>query len=422
MSSSGLDKRKLLLQEIVQTEADYVTDLHFIQLKYIKTLRRQKDVVSGEELFQLFGNLDLITSVNDSLYKKLKACLVAAGPDAHGNDIEGFGEVFTEMAKMMLCYHQYCNTHKEALELAARLETKNPAFKNFIDSHLDPETGCPIQLKNYLIKPVQRVCRYPMLLKELIKLTPAGHKDMESLQLALEKVEAVTQHINTTKANYDNRQKMMEVERRLSEVPGPRLSEDRNRIFYKEGPLEKINPKGKVQTRQFFLFSDVLLWGRVQRMKKNHFTFKKFLPLDSALVTDVPDDGKNMFRFDVVRMDTKKIYHLMAKSAAHKKEWMTSIESVIDGYVALRKQEDILRKESIRVEMKNEEENFAAASSSSTRVDAASSVDAFKEMNGKLELKVNELTAQLRDAKQLNADLMLRLDQLEARLRAVENK
>jgi hypothetical protein len=37
------------------------------------------------------------------------------------------------MAKMMLCYHQYCNTHKEALELATKLENKNPAFKTFID-------------------------------------------------------------------------------------------------------------------------------------------------------------------------------------------------------------------------------------------------------------------------------------------------
>jgi hypothetical protein len=47
--------------------------------KYIKTLRRQKDVVSGEELFQLFGNMDLIYSVNKTLYEKLKTCLEEAG-------------------------------------------------------------------------------------------------------------------------------------------------------------------------------------------------------------------------------------------------------------------------------------------------------------------------------------------------------
>jgi len=38
--------------------------------------------------------------------------------------------------------------------------------------------------------------------------------------------------------------------------------------------MEKINPKGKVQSRYFFLFSDMLVWCKVKNLKKQLYVFK----------------------------------------------------------------------------------------------------------------------------------------------------
>ena len=48
-----------------------------------------------------------------------------------------------------------------------------------------------LDLRSFLIMPVQRVPRYRLLLKELLKRTPEGHADRASIQEALGKVEEV---------------------------------------------------------------------------------------------------------------------------------------------------------------------------------------------------------------------------------------
>jgi hypothetical protein len=40
-----------------------------------------------------------------------------------------------------------------------------------------------LDLKSFLIKPVQRICQYPLLLQELLKHTPDAHKDRASVEL-----------------------------------------------------------------------------------------------------------------------------------------------------------------------------------------------------------------------------------------------
>ena len=58
-----------------------------------------------------------------------------------------------------------------------------------------------IELPSYLIKPIQRICKYPLILAELVKATPATHPDHSDLQEALIKLkkmaELLNEHFNT---------------------------------------------------------------------------------------------------------------------------------------------------------------------------------------------------------------------------------
>ena len=60
-------------------------------------------------------------------------------------------------------------------------------------SHIIPT----IQLQSYLIKPVQRICKYPLLLKELIKLSdPETYPYLNELNEGYEAIKRVTEKVN----------------------------------------------------------------------------------------------------------------------------------------------------------------------------------------------------------------------------------
>ena len=51
-------------------------------------------------------------------------------------------------------------------------------------------------LGSLLIAPVQRVCRYPLLFKALLKRVPAGHPDRAALEGAAAEVNALAARVN----------------------------------------------------------------------------------------------------------------------------------------------------------------------------------------------------------------------------------
>lgn len=112
------------------------------------------------------------------------------------------------------------------------------------------------------------------------------------------------------------------------------------RQFVLEGDLQKVNPRGKVQTRYFLLMSDMLIWTAAKPMKKNHYQFKGQLRLDLAIVRDTPDTEKIKNKFEIIKLDTKKIYVLVAESPELKKKWMAAIEVIINSYLEAEKIKD----------------------------------------------------------------------------------
>ncbi|XP_036025785.1 dynamin-binding protein isoform X2 [Onychomys torridus] len=191
-----LEKRAKVVAELVQTEKDYIRDLEMCIERVMVPLQQAQ--VPNVDFEGLFGNMQTVIKVSKQLLAALEIG-DAVGPVFldHRDELEG-------------TYRVYCQNHDEAISLLEIYEKDEKIQKHLQDSLADlkslySEWGCTnyINLGSFLIKPVQRIMRYPLLLMELLNSTPESHPDKVPLTSAVLAVKEINVNINEYKRRKD---------------------------------------------------------------------------------------------------------------------------------------------------------------------------------------------------------------------------
>uniref|UniRef100_A0A7N9ATT4 Dynamin-binding protein n=1 Tax=Mastacembelus armatus TaxID=205130 RepID=A0A7N9ATT4_9TELE len=191
-----LEKRSKVIEELLQTEKDYLKDLQMCVEEIIEPL--QKKQVKNVDFDGLFGNLSSVISLSQRLLETLQ-------------DTDSVGKVFLDFkAELEEVYKIYCQNHDDAISLLESYE-KDENIQHHVLECLERlramyrEWGKTnyINLGSFLIKPVQRVMRYPLLLMELLGATPESHHDRPELTQALQAVKEINVNINEYKRRKD---------------------------------------------------------------------------------------------------------------------------------------------------------------------------------------------------------------------------
>ncbi|KAL6072200.1 hypothetical protein STEG23_017181, partial [Scotinomys teguina] len=191
-----LEKRAKVVAELVQTEKDYIRDLEMCIERVMVPLQQAQ--VPNVDFEGLFGNMQTVIKVSKQLLAALEIS-DAVGPVFldHRDELEG-------------TYRVYCQNHDEAISLLEVYEKDEKIQKHLQDSLADlkslyNEWGCTnyINLGSFLIKPVQRIMRYPLLLMELLNSTPESHPDKVPLTNAVLAVKEINVNINEYKRRKD---------------------------------------------------------------------------------------------------------------------------------------------------------------------------------------------------------------------------
>ncbi|XP_055976822.1 dynamin-binding protein isoform X2 [Sorex fumeus] len=191
-----LEKRSKVVEELLQTERDYIRDLDMCIERIMVPLQQAQ--VPNIDFEGLFGNMQMVIKVSKQLLADLEVS-DAVGPVFldHRDELEG-------------TYKVYCQNHDEAISLLEIYEKDEKIQKHLQDTLVDlknlyTEWGCTnyINLGSFLIKPVQRVMRYPLLLMELLNSTPESHPDKVPLTSAVLAVKEINVNINEYKRRKD---------------------------------------------------------------------------------------------------------------------------------------------------------------------------------------------------------------------------
>ncbi|XP_010191646.1 PREDICTED: dynamin-binding protein [Mesitornis unicolor] len=191
-----LEKRSKVIEELLQTERDYIRDLEMCVERIMVPLQQAQ--MQNMDFDGLFGNIHMVISFSKQLLSTLEAS-------------DTVGPVFLAQRKELeSVYRAYCQNHDEAIALLETYEKDEKIQKLLLDlldslRSLYTEWGCTnyINLGSFLIKPVQRVMRYPLLLMELLSATPEAHPDKAPLTAAVLAVKEINVNINEYKRRKD---------------------------------------------------------------------------------------------------------------------------------------------------------------------------------------------------------------------------
>ncbi|KAL3842358.1 hypothetical protein ACJMK2_020381 [Sinanodonta woodiana] len=191
------DKREKVIEEILQTEKDFLASLQLTIDTFIGPVAEKLADIDTESLF---GNIEEVADVSQKLLTKLEDAV-------NGKDFtqQTIGPCFIVMAEdMKLVYAPYCRNHDEVIELIEKY-MENDQNKAFFDKQLNKmrEKSVVFDLEALLIKPVQRILKYPLLLNELIKVTEESHADKVELLSAINAMTDVATAINEYKRRKD---------------------------------------------------------------------------------------------------------------------------------------------------------------------------------------------------------------------------
>nr|XP_014686978.1 rho guanine nucleotide exchange factor TIAM2 isoform X5 [Equus asinus]XP_044617720.1 rho guanine nucleotide exchange factor TIAM2 isoform X5 [Equus asinus] len=205
---SDADRLRKVIQELVDTEKSYVKDLSCLFDLYLEPLQNET-FLTQDEMESLFGSLPEMLEFQKVFLETLEDGISAASdfnlletPSQFRKLLFSLGGSFLYYADHFKLYSGFCANHIKVQKVLERAKT-DKAFKAFLDAR-NPTKQHSSTLESFLIKPVQRVLKYPLLLKELVSLTDHESEEHYHLTEALKAMEKVASHINEMQKIYED--------------------------------------------------------------------------------------------------------------------------------------------------------------------------------------------------------------------------
>ncbi|XP_058418496.1 phosphatidylinositol 3,4,5-trisphosphate-dependent Rac exchanger 1 protein isoform X3 [Diceros bicornis minor] len=345
-SERQLRLRLCVLNEILGTERDYVSTLRFLQSAFLHRIRQNvtdsvEKGLTEENVKILFSNIEHILEVHEDFLAALEYCLHPEPQSQHE-----LGNVFLKFKDKFCVYEEYCSNHEKALRLLVELN-KIPTVRAFLLSCmlLGGRKTTDIPLEGYLLSPIQRICKYPLLLKELAKRTPGKHPDHPAVQSALQAMKTVCSNINETKRQMEKLEALEQLQSHIEGWEGSNLTDICTQLLL-QGTLLKISA-GNIQERAFFLFDNLLVYckrkSRVTGSKKSTkrtksingslYIFRGRINTEVMEVENVEDGTADYHSNGYTVTNGWKIHNTaknkwfvcMAKTAEEKQKWLDAI-------------------------------------------------------------------------------------------------
>ncbi|XP_006871591.1 PREDICTED: pleckstrin homology domain-containing family G member 2 [Chrysochloris asiatica] len=312
-ASAKPSRLERVAREIVETERAYVRDLRSIVEDYLGPLLDGGSLgLSVQQVDTLFSNIEDIYEFSSELLEDLEG----------SSSARSIAECFVQRSEDFDIYTLYCMNYPSSLALLRELALSPPAALWLQERQAQLRHSLPLQ--SFLLKPVQRILKYHLLLQELGKhwAEDSGTGGRELVEEAIVSMTAVAWYINDMKRKQEHAARLQEVQRRLVGWTGPELSAFGELVL--EGAFRGGGgggPRLRGGERLLFLFSRMLL---VTKRRGPEYTYKGHIFCCNLSVSESPRDALG---FKVSDLTIPKHRHLFqAKNQEEKRLWIHCLQ------------------------------------------------------------------------------------------------
>ncbi|KAL8579618.1 hypothetical protein ACOMHN_025571 [Nucella lapillus] len=205
-SLSDAQRMRKVIMELVETERAYVKDLLCLLTRYLEPLK-EETFLTSDNVSELFGNITEIVQFQQQFLHSLEQA-IELEPDFFSTDdtklfkrvLFSIGGSFLYYANHFKVYSSFCASHSRTQKILN--PDANEALREFLLAR-NPKQQHSVTLESYMIKPIQRILKYPLLLQQLCAHTLPTTDEHHHLTEALRGMEAVAEHINEMQKIYE---------------------------------------------------------------------------------------------------------------------------------------------------------------------------------------------------------------------------
>ncbi|XP_075057455.1 intersectin-2 isoform X2 [Mixophyes fleayi] len=342
-------KRQGYIHELIQTEERYMDDLQLVIEVFQKPMT-DSGVLNEAEMGLIFVNWKELIMSNTKLLKALRVRKKTGGEKM---PVPMIGDILATELSHMQAYIRFCSCQLNGASLLQSKTDEEAEFKDFL-KRLATDPRCKgMPLSSFLLKPMQRITRYPLIIKNILENTPESHPDHGNLKFALERAEELCSQVNEGVREKENSDRLEWIQ---AHVQCEGLTEHIifNSLTNCLGP-RKILHSGKLYKTKSskelygFLFSDFLLLTYMVKQFVSSGSDKLFSPktnaqykmyktpvfLNEVLVKLPSDPSSDEPVFHISHID--RVYTLRTDNINERTAWVQKIKSASENFIDTEK-------------------------------------------------------------------------------------
>ncbi|XP_070982786.1 rho guanine nucleotide exchange factor 17-like [Oncorhynchus clarkii lewisi] len=262
-----VDMRRHVVMTLLDTEQSYVESLRTLIQGYMRPLKQPDSgsLVDPSLVDEMFYQIPEILEHHEHFLEQVTGCI------SQWHDRQTVGQLLIQsFSKEILAniYSAYIDNFLNAKDAVRIAKEAKPAFLKFLETSMR-ENKEKQALGDLMIKPVQRIPRYELLVKDLLKHTPEEHPDHPLLLDAQRDIKRLAEKINKGRRSAEEVERetrvMQEIEAHIEGVEHVRDILNPMRKFLRQEMVMEAKTVGGKKDRSLFLFSDLLICTTLKR-------------------------------------------------------------------------------------------------------------------------------------------------------------